>query len=630
MPLDLELTEYEYGPDHSARAAMAALWPIKVLVRWAIQRFSEPTVRGNLLGSAVKVSDRQFPAIKRVTDVCRRMLSVGDVDVFIATSSSLNASTYGVGGRAVVVLTSGLVETLDPDELHFVLGHELGHIKSDHVLYLTIIQFLKQGVASIPMVGASLLDLLNFVLLPWHRNSEVTADRAGLVCCQSLQTATRTLTKLSLGSRELFERIDLDEFLGQYRDLRDGGSWGEYMQIHPFVLTRIRMLQAFQDSPGWHRLMLRARHPHRPWVPCYYCGGGMTLLEFDRPLDSLACPSCSHTLFPEELPCPHCGAPIHPVDPTRGVAGLVCQGCSRPYFMGDERRVGDAWNTGHPVWSAYRLLALPFDASDERVGAAYVAAMRDAAGPDATARRIELHRAYTALSSARRRIRHDAEIDRAIRTSLGPDGADRDRLPGPSCRVCQIRGDGDFCGECGSPRRLETLDEGAVHGAGPDATLDRLRRALVSETSFGADLAFFLEPPFELCWTAGGHTFHVTRHEGPLTTPAPIRKLVAAANRISERLARQSWLRASATFLVMVQDEVDVHLLHGILTREFVDRRGLAGAFSFLLLHGEADGTWRIAGRDEAHGLAITFADLEALAAHLGETMTSPPGGTPS
>ena len=74
------------------------------------------------------------------------------VDVLYAAGISLllplTAGTWALYAFAIgmekhtIVITSGLVELLEDDELRFVIGHELGHIKSGHMLYRTMAVFL--------------------------------------------------------------------------------------------------------------------------------------------------------------------------------------------------------------------------------------------------------------------------------------------------------------------------------------------------------------------------------------------------------------------------------------------------------------------------------------------------------
>ena len=53
----------------------------------------------------------------------------------------INAMAIG-SKKPIVVLNSGTVNLMDEHELRTVLGHEAGHILSDHVLYQTALFIL--------------------------------------------------------------------------------------------------------------------------------------------------------------------------------------------------------------------------------------------------------------------------------------------------------------------------------------------------------------------------------------------------------------------------------------------------------------------------------------------------------
>jgi Zn-dependent protease with chaperone function len=59
-----------------------------------------------------------------------------------------NAYTTGFT-HPVVVVTSGLLEIVDDEELQFILGHELGHVKCGHVLYMTMAEYLRELLEAI-------------------------------------------------------------------------------------------------------------------------------------------------------------------------------------------------------------------------------------------------------------------------------------------------------------------------------------------------------------------------------------------------------------------------------------------------------------------------------------------------
>ncbi len=46
--------------------------------------------------------------------------------------------------RPFVVITTGLVNLHDEEELRFVVGHELGHVLSGHAVYRTMLLILIQ------------------------------------------------------------------------------------------------------------------------------------------------------------------------------------------------------------------------------------------------------------------------------------------------------------------------------------------------------------------------------------------------------------------------------------------------------------------------------------------------------
>ena len=62
-------------------------------------------------------------------------------DLYIWQMPLTNAMAIG-SKKPIVVLNSGTVSLMDEHELRTVLGHEAGHILSDHVLYQTALYIL--------------------------------------------------------------------------------------------------------------------------------------------------------------------------------------------------------------------------------------------------------------------------------------------------------------------------------------------------------------------------------------------------------------------------------------------------------------------------------------------------------
>ena len=83
----------------------------------------------------------------------------------------------------------------------------------------------------------------------WSRRSEVTADRAGLLCCEDIKIAERVMVKFAVGSQQLFEQLDLDEYLAQLEQGKESfGRIAELGQSHPYLTKRVKSLRLFAES----------------------------------------------------------------------------------------------------------------------------------------------------------------------------------------------------------------------------------------------------------------------------------------------------------------------------------------------------------------------------------------------
>ena len=130
-----------------------------------------------------------FSDLHRTYKNCCEVLNLDkSPDLYIRQDPKVNAFVAGVE-KPIIIINSGCVDLLTEDELIFILGHELGHIKSQHILY-------HQMAAMLPIIGdivgnatlglgGILSTSLQVALLNWKRKSEFTADRAGILSCQN-------------------------------------------------------------------------------------------------------------------------------------------------------------------------------------------------------------------------------------------------------------------------------------------------------------------------------------------------------------------------------------------------------------------------------------------------------------
>jgi Zn-dependent protease with chaperone function len=237
---------YAYPGDQRILRALGRVTPVTLAVE-ATVRLWRSVARGEILGTAVKVTERQFPEIYRSTVACASRLHIPLPTVYVAPEiGALNAHTFGTNEDSYIVLNGVLVDHLSAEELRFVIGHECGHIQNSHVVYLTALHYL---VYSANFFVRWIISPAVMALQSWTRRAEVTCDRAGLICTGQLGPAISALTKLALGSHKLSEQLNLEEYLKQLEELQQApggtGQVAELFHSHPYLPKRITALRLF-------------------------------------------------------------------------------------------------------------------------------------------------------------------------------------------------------------------------------------------------------------------------------------------------------------------------------------------------------------------------------------------------
>jgi Zn-dependent protease with chaperone function len=267
---ELSPRAYEHPSDRAALSALRKVRGFDQVLHWLSGLFAGRSPRLLALASTVRVEARQFPDILRLIEDGARVLDLSDVpEAFVSNNPVPSAQTIGID-KPFLVLSSGLVDLLDEEELRFVIGHELGHILSGHAVYrsmLNALLTLSRRVFFLPVGYLGLRALLS-ALEEWYRKSEISCDRAGLLAGQDPDAALRSLMKVA-GGAQLAE-MDVTAFLDQAReydaqgDLRDGvlKLLSLQGQLHPFAVLRAAELQRWIDD-GSYRTILGGDYPRR-------------------------------------------------------------------------------------------------------------------------------------------------------------------------------------------------------------------------------------------------------------------------------------------------------------------------------------------------------------------------------
>ena len=103
---------------------------------------------------AQTITREQAPELYAIVDKLRQRADLPMPTVGIAPQQQPNAFATGRNAEhAVVCVTQGLLDMLDPDELEGVLAHELGHIKNRDMLLQTISATMSGAITSLARFG---------------------------------------------------------------------------------------------------------------------------------------------------------------------------------------------------------------------------------------------------------------------------------------------------------------------------------------------------------------------------------------------------------------------------------------------------------------------------------------------
>lgn len=236
----------------------------------------EQGVRLDLMASSVKVSPEQLPDLHELlVEACDVLNFPYDFspELYVQSNPQANAYTLAIqsqnnkGGKndknrknssSVIVVTSALVDRCTPRELQAVLGHELGHLKCEHALYLTLGNLASSPLSRLPGLGGRIDSLLQ----DWRLAAEYSCDRAALLVAQDSKVVASALMKLFAGTSryEFNTKAFVEQSLEYEMQLESANpfvrmSIQQQQRTHPLPVRRVAELEKWFQSDDYRNLL---------------------------------------------------------------------------------------------------------------------------------------------------------------------------------------------------------------------------------------------------------------------------------------------------------------------------------------------------------------------------------------
>ena len=195
----------------------------------------------DFLTNGILINDINSYELNSAFNEAKKVLGVSkkSIDLFISNNLSINAGVIFMGdSRYIIYLNSALINLMTINEIKFVIGHEIGHLKFKHH------KIVKEDDRNIQ--PSTLMRLYEH-----SRYAEIAADRCGLIANKSLDDSKKALMKLASGTDLSFLSIQSSGFKEQLNSIKnnllENTSLINEKLSHPYSLIRIYALEKFNS-----------------------------------------------------------------------------------------------------------------------------------------------------------------------------------------------------------------------------------------------------------------------------------------------------------------------------------------------------------------------------------------------
>lgn len=311
---DVDVNAFLWRLDADAMNTLRSMGPLTAAAHAISERVGRPWFEASVNG--LRLSERQLPEIFLPAIRAARIMALRYLpEIYVSGEQMWDATTLGTDNSAFIVLGSVLTN-FKGEDLLYVLGREMGHVRAGHALWKTVMQFVSGRARHRSIMGEGVLKLLNPAklvesaidapLMAWSRHADITADRAGMLVVGKEEVARRVLMTWTLKSFPLVPRVNADAWREQEQTL-DGGmtavsEWT--LSSSPYLAGRLRLLHDFATSAEMQQWRAVIAHwapapppPAPPTTPPGSAAGAPALRPATVPPPDpnairLVCPNC--------------------------------------------------------------------------------------------------------------------------------------------------------------------------------------------------------------------------------------------------------------------------------------------------------------------------------------------------
>ena len=223
----------------------------------------------------VLMTEKDFPVIHKYLDeACEKLMLEVKPILFLDTSA--DPITLCIGEKKpLLIISTTLIELMEPEELRAAIAHEVGHLACGHSFYKLMVENfsdITQVMGAVPGLTAFSI-AAKIPLYDWFRKADLSADRAALLVTEKPDVMMSMIGKLAGGSSKMFETVSEENLLKQSEEIervteemKSGGAMDKitymfstavmngFMRQNPWPAIRIKEMREWSNSEHYKNL----------------------------------------------------------------------------------------------------------------------------------------------------------------------------------------------------------------------------------------------------------------------------------------------------------------------------------------------------------------------------------------
>jgi predicted Zn finger-like uncharacterized protein len=221
----LDRSVFLWSLDGQAMTTLHNMSALQAVARSVSDKVGRPWIEATFNG--ILLGPKQLPDVWHRAVLAARILGLESMpDVYVSGDHMWDTYTFGSDTSSFIVLGTAILNNFHNDELLFVLAREMGHCRAGHALWKTVVRVVAGDLGPhSSLLSGGMLGAINpmklfesaveMPLMAWSRQSDVTADRAGLMAIGDEALARRVLLAWSIRSATFLKRVNIEEWMKQ-------------------------------------------------------------------------------------------------------------------------------------------------------------------------------------------------------------------------------------------------------------------------------------------------------------------------------------------------------------------------------------------------------------------------------